>query len=115
MGVQAGPSDIFSAGLTDQFATYSWQTQSGAWTNGTHSWNVTPGNVKWAIRQSLYWYSQTYTYYGPLAFTTDIFTQATSSSTLVAPAHSHILWAAQNSLDDTGTTTCGLHSDGRFY
>jgi hypothetical protein len=37
------PSDIFSAGLTDQFATYSWQTQSGAWTSGTHSWTVTPG------------------------------------------------------------------------
>jgi len=109
------PSDVFSDALTDEFATYSWQTSSGAWTSGAHAWTVTPGGVKWAIRQTLYWYAQSYTYYGSLDFSTDIFTQATASSTLVAPAHSHILWADQSSLGSDDTTTCSLHGGGLFY
>jgi hypothetical protein len=104
------PSDIFSATTATAFATYSWWTENGSPTSGYHSWQVYPGTVQWAIRQTLYWYAQSYTVYGSQDFNADIFTRATRTGTLVAQAHSRVLWTYQSAFGGDGSDTCSLHN-----
>ncbi len=70
-----------------------------------------PGSVNWAIRQTLYWYPQTYTVYG--SQTGDIFTQGTTTTTATAPAHTTNTWANQSAIGGDATSYCNLRN-GRF-
>ena len=106
-----GPSDVFSAALLDSWRTYSWLTSANTRVTGTQRWNVRPGSANWAIRQTLHWYAQSYTIYG--SQTGDIFTQATTTTTAVTPAHSLNTWSNQSPIGGDDASYCNLRN-GRF-
>jgi hypothetical protein len=102
---------IFDAATRNAFVTYGWYTSANVLTSGARRYTVRPGSANWAIRQTLYWYPQSYTVYG--SSSGDIFIQGTTVTTKLAPAHSRTTWANQSSLGGADNGYCNLRN-GRF-